>query len=62
MSEEDSASLVEEVSEDEPKDSLHTFHKDKSPGPDGWGIELFISLYEHIGADLLAVVEESRHT
>lgn len=34
--------------------------KDKSPGPDGWTVELFIHFFELIGDELTEVVEESR--
>jgi hypothetical protein len=52
--------LFEEVSEPELKETLHSFQKDKSPGPDGWPIEFYLGFYELLGADLLQVVEESR--
>ena len=39
---------------------LHSFQKDKSPGPDGWPIEFFLGFFYLIGGDLLKVVEESR--
>jgi hypothetical protein len=46
--------------EEELKEVLHSFQKDKIPGPDGWTIEFFIGLYELIGTNILRVVEESR--
>jgi hypothetical protein len=60
VGEDENISLIEEVTEEELKEVLHSFQKDKSPGPDGWTIEFFIGLYELIGADILRVVEESR--
>lgn len=57
ISEEDNLELMEEISEDELKATLHSFHKDKSPGPDGWTIEFFLALYDTIGPDLLHLVE-----
>jgi hypothetical protein len=36
------------------------FKKTKSPGLDGWPIELFIGFFDLIGKDILEVVEESR--
>lgn len=52
--------LLYEVSEAKLQEVLHSFQKDKSPGPNGWSIEFFQVFYELIGQDLLAVVEESR--
>jgi hypothetical protein len=52
--------MFEEVFEEELKTILHSFQKDKILGPDGWTMEFFIGLYEVIGLDILAVVEESR--
>jgi hypothetical protein len=34
--------------------------KDKSPGPDGWTIELFLHFFDQIGTEITEVVEESR--
>jgi len=39
---------------------LHSFQKDKSPGPNGWTIEFFLGFYDLLKVDLLRVVEESR--
>ena len=52
--------LMKEVSEEELKEVLGSFQKDKSPGPDGWTIEFFLDLFEILGRDLLQVVEDSR--
>ena len=38
VEEEDNHSLMEEVTEEELKEALHSFQKDKSPGPDEWTI------------------------
>jgi len=38
---------------------LQSCAKQKSPSPDGWGLELFIHLLEMMILDLLAVAEES---
>ena len=51
---------MEEVSEEELKATLHSFRKDKIPGPNGWTIEFFLEAYETISPDLLHLVEESR--
>lgn len=60
MEEEDNDDLMAEISEGELLETLHTFQKDKNPGPDGWPIELYLGLFDIIGADLLKVMEESR--
>ena len=50
---------MEEISEEELKVALQSFQKDKSPGPDGWTIKLFIDLYDLLGANILKVVEDT---
>ena len=52
--------LMEEVSEEDLKTTLHIFQKYKIPGPDGWTIEFFLAGYDSIGPDLLQLVEETR--
>jgi len=52
--------LMKAISEEELKEVLGSFQKDKSPGPDGWTIEFFLDLFEFLGSDLLAVIEDSR--
>jgi hypothetical protein len=51
---------MEEVTEDELKEVLHIFQKDKIPRPDDWTIEYFLGFYDLPGEDILQVVEESR--
>ena len=36
---------------------LHTFKKDRNPGPDGWLVELYLYFIKPLGEDLLGVVE-----
>jgi hypothetical protein len=50
---------MEEVSEEELKEVLWSFQKNKSMGSDVWPLTFFIGLYELIGRDLLKVVEEA---
>ena len=45
--------LTKEVSEEEIKETLLSFQKEKSPGPDGWTVEFFLAGYDIIGRDLL---------
>jgi hypothetical protein len=39
---------------------LKLFKKEKSPGPDGWSVELYLHFFDLMGEDLLALVEETR--
>ena len=60
VEDEDNRTLMEEVTEEEVKEVLHSFQKDKIPGPDGWSMDFFVGLFDLIGNDILKVVEESR--
>ena len=51
---------MEEVTEEELKVALHSFQKDKSLGPDGWNIELFLGMYDLLSGDLLKVLEDTK--
>jgi exonuclease III len=39
---------------------LKGFKKEKSPGPDGWSVELYLHFFDIMGQDLLDVVEDAR--
>lgn len=58
----DNGNLMEEVSKEELKEVLHSFQHDKSPGPDGWTIEIYLGFFELVGEDILEVVEESKRS
>ena len=60
VDEKDNGELMKEVSEDELKEVLGSFQKDKSPGTDGWSIDFFLDLFDILGRDLLQVIEDSR--
>ena len=60
VDEEENRDLVKELTEEELKEVLGSFQKDKSPGPDGWTIDFFLGLFDILGRDLLQVVEDSR--
>jgi hypothetical protein len=60
VEEEDNLDLMEAVKEEELKEVLHSFQKDKILGPDGWSMDFFVGLYDLIGQDILKVIEESR--
>ena len=56
----DNRKLRLEVKEKELLEVLHSFQKDKSPGPDGWTIEFFLGCFDILGLDLLLMVNESK--
>jgi hypothetical protein len=60
VEEADNRLLMEEVTEKELLEVLHSFQKDKSPGPDGLTIEFFLGCYEIVGPDLLKMIEDTR--
>jgi hypothetical protein len=60
VDEADNRLLMEEVTEKELLEVLHSFQKDKIPGPDGWTIEFFLGCYEVLGPDLLKMIEDTR--
>lgn len=60
VDQENSEELLKEVTMDELEATLKWFKKDKSPGPDGWTIEFYISFFDILGHDLLRLVEDSR--
>ena len=48
--------------EEEVNHNLHSFHKGKNQGPDGFGEELFQGFYGFLKDDLQKVVRESHHS
>eukprot|EP00253_Pinus_taeda_P034161 PITA_34161 len=60
IDQEDSEELLKEVTMAELEATLKWFKKDKSPGPDGWTIELYLAFFDLLGNDLLKIVEDSR--
>eukprot|EP00253_Pinus_taeda_P011302 PITA_11302 len=48
------------VSKEEVEAATKSMGKDKSPGPDGWTVELFLHFFDLIGSDIADVVEDSR--
>ena len=49
-----------EVTLGEVEGALKSFKKDKSPGPDGWPVEFYLSFFYLLGKDMLSVMESSR--
>jgi hypothetical protein len=62
FTERDVQELEKPSSVEEIKLVLKSFSKDKSPGPDGWTVEFFLSFFDLIGNDVLEAVEESRRS
>eukprot|EP00253_Pinus_taeda_P034216 PITA_34216 len=52
--------LSSPVSKEEVEAAMKLMGKDKSPGPDGWTIELFLHFFYQLGTEITEVVEESR--
>jgi hypothetical protein len=59
---EDNRMLMEKVTDEELKEVIRSFQKDKIPGPDGWTIEFFLGFYDLLGHDLINMVEDIRIT
>ena len=57
IEEEENAEIMEEISEEKLKEVLHSFQKDKSPGPDGWSTDFFVGFFELLSPDLLKVIK-----
>eukprot|EP00253_Pinus_taeda_P008007 PITA_08007 len=58
--EDEAEELSSPVTKDEIESAMKNMGKDKSPGPDGWTIELFLHFFDLIGSEVTDVVEESR--
>jgi len=60
INEDEAEELNSLVTPGELEGTLKWFKKDKSLGPDGWSIKLYITFFKILGDDLLKVVEECR--
>lgn len=60
VEEDDAELLFKAVDKEEVEWIIKAMPRDKSLGPDGWTIELFIHFFDIIGDELTEVVEESR--
>ena len=56
----DAPCLTKPVTIAEIESALHSFKKDRSPGPDGWPAEFYIHFFGLLGKDLLAAIEHTR--
>ena len=60
VSAKENADLIRPISLDEIRSILALCKNDKSPGPDGIPIEVYRTLFDVMGLDLLRVIEDSR--
>ena len=60
ISDEENFDLMKPITLEEILSILKLCKNDKSPGPDGIPVEVYRSLFEVLGLDLLRVIEESR--
>jgi len=60
VEEEEVKDLMSIVTKEEVESVINSMARGKSPGPDGWTIELFHHFFDLIGAEITEVVEESR--
>jgi hypothetical protein len=57
---EEANSLLSPCTKEELFETINSFKKEKSPGPDGWSVELFLHFFELMSPDLLEVIEDSK--
>jgi hypothetical protein len=55
----DNRLLMEEFTEKELLEVLHSFQKDKILGPDGWTIDFSLGCYEVLGPNFLNMIEDT---
>lgn len=60
VDEEEADHLMDPVTKEEVESVIKSMAKEKSPGPNGWSVELFLHFFEQIGEEITEVVEESR--
>ena len=58
--EDECAMIRARISLEEVKNTLTHFPKGKSPGPDGWTIELYLHFFDLLGYDITTVIDEIR--
>lgn len=56
----DTKNLNDSVTLGEIEVVLKWFKRDMSPGPDGWPMEFYLTFFDHIGFDLLLVIQDCR--
>ena len=60
ITDEENSNLMKPITLEEILSILNLSKNDKSPGPDGIPVEVYRSLFEMLGLDLLRVIEDSR--
>eukprot|EP00253_Pinus_taeda_P002811 PITA_02811 len=60
IEEDETEALSSPVTKEEVEAAMKLMGKDKSPGPDGWTIELFLHFFDQLGSEITEVIEESR--
>jgi hypothetical protein len=60
VTDEEARALEAPCTKEEIYQVLKGFKKEKSPGPDGWTVELYLHFFELMGQDLLEAIEDSR--
>jgi hypothetical protein len=60
VTEEEARELETPCTKEEILQVLKGFKKEKSPGPDGWTVELYLHYFDLMAQDLLEAVEDSR--
>jgi len=59
VEEEEAEQVMDPVTKEEVESVIKSMAKEKSPGPDGWTVEIFLHFFELIGEEITEVVEES---
>ena len=62
ISHENRSTFTSKVSLHEVERALKSFKKDKSPGPDGYPVEIFLAFFDLLGEELVNLVEDARLT
>ena len=56
----DAPGLTQPVSLSEIESALHSFKKDRSPGPDGWPVEFYLYFFDLLGEELCNAVDYTK--
>jgi hypothetical protein len=60
VSPEEAQLIAAHCTKEELFDVIKCFKREKSPGLDGWSVELFLHFFDLMGQDILDVIEDSR--
>ena len=56
----DAPCLIQPVTLSKIESALHSFKKDRSPGPNGWPVEFYLHFFDLLGEELLSPVDCAR--